>query len=90
MDDKKLRKLLEQLHAEIDRTKTVDAKGRKLLLSLSRDINELLTRADGAPLKPGPSMAPSLEDAIGHFEVTHPALTVALSDLLTALSNAGI
>jgi hypothetical protein len=31
-----------------------------------------------------------LEDTITHFEVTHPALTRVLSDMLTTLSNAGV
>lgn len=90
MDDKKLRKLLEQLHAEIEQTKKVDDKGRELLHHVNTDISELLTRTEGAPLKPKPTFRRGLEDAISHFEVTHPTLTAALSDLLNALSNAGI
>lgn len=90
MDDKKLRKLLEQLHTEIEQTKKVDDKGKALLLDLNKDINELLARTEGVPLKPKSTMTRSLEDAISHFEVTHPTLTAALSDLLNALSNAGI
>ncbi len=90
MDDKKLRKLLEQLHAEIERTRKVDDQGRELLLHINTDINELLARTEGVPLKPRSGLTRSLEDAVSHFEVTHPALTAALSDLLNALSNAGI
>ncbi len=90
MDDKRFRKLLEQLHAEIEQTKKVDDQGKELLRHISTDINELLARTEGASLKPRPTLTRSLEDAISHFEVTHPTLTAALSDLLTALSNAGI
>ena len=90
MDDKKLRKLLEQLHTEIEQTKKVDDKGRELLHHVSTDINELLTRTEGASIKLKPTLTHNLEDAISHFEVTHPTLTAALSDLLNALSNAGI
>lgn len=88
--DKELRKLLQQLHAEIEQTKKVDDKGRELLRHLGKDINELLERTEGRPLKPQPSFRRGLEEAVQHFEVTHPTLTAALSDLLTALSNAGI
>jgi hypothetical protein len=31
-----------------------------------------------------------MEDSIDHFEVTHPDLTAALSNLSAILSNAGI
>ncbi len=90
MSNKELRKLLVQLHSEIDHTKKVDDKGRELLRDLNQDIAELLSRSEGSSLKPRAAMTQSLEDAIGHFEVTHPTLTAALSDLLNALSNAGI
>lgn len=90
MDDKKLRKLLEQIHSEMERTDKVDAKGRALLRDLGKDIDELLARTEGAPLKPRPNFTQSLQAAIDHFEVSHPNLTTALSDLLTTLSNAGI
>jgi hypothetical protein len=36
------------------------------------------------------SMLERLQDAIDHFEVTHPDLTSALSHMMTILSNAGI
>ncbi len=90
MSDKELRKLLEQLHAEIERTKKVDDKGKELLRDLDGHIRELLARSDGASMKPTPAMTRGLENAIRHLEVTHPELTTALSRLMEALSNAGI
>lgn len=90
MADKKLLKLLEQLHAEIERTKQVDDKGKELLRDLDGHIRELLSRSGDAPIQPQPTLARGLEVSIKHFELTHPTLTMALSDLLTALNNAGI
>ncbi len=90
MDDKKLRKLLEQLHAEIEKTDKVDDKGRVILQDLNKDISELLARTDGSALQPKPTFTRGLEDSVKHFEISHPALTMAISDLLTALNNAGI
>jgi Domain of unknown function (DUF4404) len=90
MDDQDLRKLLKKLHNEIEQTKTVDEKGKKLLQELGKDIQQLLGRSEQASIRPEPSTTESLQTAIDHFEVTHPTLTTALSDLLTALSNAGI
>ncbi len=90
MDNQNIDKLLEQLHSEIERTERLDEKGRKLLRELSADIQELLERSEGGPGRPKSSFVQRLEDSIEHFEVTHPALTATLSELLTSLSNAGI
>ncbi len=90
MDGPELRDLLEQLHAEIERTRSVDDRGRELLRHLSSDITELLERTQGPPIRPQATLIKNLEKGIDHFEVSHPALTTLLSDLLTALNNAGI
>ena len=90
MDDQKLRKLLEQLHGELEHTQSVDDKGRALLRDLDADIRGLLNRSKGDALQVQPPMVGLLEDTIDHFEITHPTLTMALSELLTALNNAGI
>ena len=90
MDDQELRKLIEQLHAEIQNTHTVDKKGQKLLADLEADIRELLGRAGGKVVPVHPSTVQRLEESLSHFEVTHPSLTALLSRFLEALSNAGI
>lgn len=87
MKDSPLRHRLQKLHDEIQKTDKVDEAGQKLLRDIDAHIHELLARSD---VKPRPALTRGLEDAIRHFEVTHPALTTALSELLTALSNAGI
>ncbi len=90
MADDDLRQKLEQLHDEIEHIDRVDERGRVLLRDLDGHIRDLLARSEPEDAPPKPAMRRGLEDAIRHFEVTHPALTEALSDLLTALSNAGI
>jgi hypothetical protein len=90
MDDHELRKLLEQLHSEIEKTKSVDEQGRELLRRLDADIRGLLTRSESERIQPQPSVIQRLEDGIDHFEVTHPVLTTMLSRMLDILSNAGI
>jgi hypothetical protein len=87
---KNLKQQLEQLHDAIERADHVDEEGRRLLRDLETHIRELLDRSEVSPGQPETDIARGLEDAIRHFEVTHPGLTSALSDLLTALSNAGI
>ena len=87
MDDQELRKLLEQLQSQIGRAKSLDEKGRALLQRLDADIHELLERS-GAPTDE--NILRRFQDAIDHFEVTHPALTTMLSQMLNILNNAGI
>ncbi len=90
MDEDDLRQKLQQIHDEIEHVDHVDERGRALLRDVDGHIRELLARSELMESKPKPGMRRGLEDAIRYFEVTHPVLTEALSDLMTALSNAGI
>jgi hypothetical protein len=90
MDDKELRKLLNQLHDEINRTQTVDEKGSGLLRDLDDDIRALLDRSEENPMQLHPSFVQRLEGTLLHFEVSHPSLTTLISRLLDSLSSAGI
>jgi hypothetical protein len=91
MNDEELRQLLEELHRKIEETDSVDEKGRELLSHLSVDINNLLERTGQEEELRGeePELG-RLEESVRHFEVTHPSLTAALSQLLNILNNAGI
>ena len=91
MNDDELRQLLEELHQKIESTDSVDEKGRELLSHLSLDIHNLLERTGHEKPLHGPGREVSrLQESIEHFEVTHPNLTAALSQLLNILNNAGI
>ena len=90
MADEELRKKLEDVHDAIEKAGQVDAEGRAMLRDVDGHIQDLLARSGKPEPKPKPAMTRTLEDSIRHFEVTHPALTEALSDLLATLSNAGI
>ena len=90
MDNKELRKLLHQLHDEINDTQAADEKGNALLRDLEKDIRALLERSEEHPVQLHPSLVQRLESALSHFEVTHPGLTVRISELLDSLSNAGV
>jgi hypothetical protein len=91
MNDDELRELLEELHHKIETTNSLDEKGRELLSHLSVDIRNLLERTGHEQgLRGNPREIGRLEESIRHFEVTHPNLTAALSQLLNILNNAGI
>ena len=88
-DQSHLHQLLEQLHAELERTKSVDETGDELLRHLDADIRTLLQRS-GKKLEKDEPMMGRLQETIDHFEATHPKLATALSEMMNILSNAGI
>lgn len=90
MTDKNLRTLLEELHNELQRAERVDEKGLSLLRELDTDIRGLLQRSGEESLQTDDSVLGRFQSAMDHFEITHPNLTMAISEMLTALSNAGI
>ena len=90
MDDQEFRKLIEQLHSELQNAQTVDEKGKELLLHLDSDIRELLDRTGGYGVPIRPSTIRRLEEGLDHFEVTHPDLTILISKLLESFNNVGL
>jgi hypothetical protein len=89
MDNNELRKLIEQLHDEIQNTKSLDQKGQELLSHLDSDIREILERTEGKGV-PNPSTIQRLEKSLSRLEATHPDLAKLLFNILETLSNAGI
>lgn len=90
MSDEKLRKLLEQLHDELERTESVDEKGDDLLRHLNADIRQLLKRSEEGQDLSDESILERVQETVDHFEDTNPGLTMALSEIMRILSNAGI
>ena len=86
MIDKKLPELLQQLHDELERTEALDEKGREMLIHLDADIKKFIDPAE----EDDETIFERIQDAIDHFEVEHPVVTAALSQILNTLSNAGI
>jgi len=91
MDKEQLHKLLEQLHAELSQAQTVEGDDLELLKSLRRDVQAILARAEGeTSLQQYTSLGDDLRAAIRQFEISHPALTWAMGEVLEILSRAGV
>jgi hypothetical protein len=88
MSDKNLSELLEQLHTELTNTEAIDDRGRELLRALNADIQKILDQTEEG--ESDDSLLERLQESIDHFEVTHPDLTSALSNIMNVLNNAGI
>jgi hypothetical protein len=81
--------MLEQLHAELQRTETIDDRSRTLLRSVIGDIEDLLERKPARSMPPG-SIVERLREAVRAFEKTHPTLTEAAGGVADALARMGI
>jgi len=90
MDNEPLKKALEQLHAELEKTQAVDEDQSDLLQHLVKDVKDLLARSGEIDPEKDSSITARLTQAIGLFEITHPLLTEQIDKLLNILSSAGI
>jgi protoporphyrinogen oxidase len=86
MADQKLNELLEQLHTELEQTKSVNEEEREMLNHLNADIQKFIDPSQ----EDDETLFDRLQDAMDHFQVDHPAITAALSQILNSLNNAGI
>jgi len=89
MREQDLRQLLEQLHAEIQVTDTIDDRSRELLRGVLGDIEDLLERKQKQGTRPE-SIIERLRGAVKSFEKTHPTLTDAIGRVADALAGIGI
>ncbi len=87
MPKNKIRELLEQLRGELEQVSPQDQKGRDLLENITADINSFLQDPN---VEADESVLQRLQDTIDHFNIEHPTLTMALSEIMSILSNAGI
>jgi hypothetical protein len=90
MAENDLHDLLEKLHSQIEHTQTLGPEDLRKLRDLEADIRALLERAQNQKLEPQPPLLEQLEAGVSTFEVTHPTLAAALSEMMAILSNAGI
>jgi hypothetical protein len=86
MGQDNLRELLAQLHTRLGHAKSLDAESRRLLTTLSHDIERALGRAseETTPARN------SLESVAVKLESEHPALANVVREVIDALGKAGI
>lgn len=85
-----LRQRLEELHAELARTESVDASAREALQAVLGDIQALLARSEGEESQSPSSLSERLSEATRHFEESHPTLATTMGRVIDALNNMGI
>ena len=87
MERKRLHDTLRQLHRELQSTETTDPQTRELLIAVQDDIDRV-TGPDEHP--PSADFGDRIENLAARFEADHPALALALRQVMTALSSMGI
>jgi hypothetical protein len=85
-----LRKQLESLHSELNRSAPLDAEERALLVTLLGDITRLLSRSPPKDAVEAHGLTARLDELVVQFEAEHPALGTALRQLVDTLAKVGI
>jgi hypothetical protein len=85
MDRERLRRLLEELHAELAGTDPVNPEARMQLRRLQHEISEALGKET-----PPPSLRDRLEDGVAQFEASHPTVARRLAEAIDTLALYGL
>jgi Domain of unknown function (DUF4404) len=93
--EESLRELLTRVHERLSKAATVDQESRRLLATLTRDIERALGSQPPASSAPGKRRVPRdavsrLEALAAQFDAEHPALAQTLRQLVDFLGKAGI
>jgi chromosome segregation ATPase len=85
MNSERLRRILEQLHAELASTDTVDSELRKRLQELRSEVSEAMKREH-----PPASLRDRLEDGVAQFEASHPTVARRMAEVIDTLALYGL
>jgi hypothetical protein len=87
MDPERLHETLRQLHRELKETETADPETRRLLTAVQDDIERVTGPGESPPAE---EIGDRIENLAARFEADHPALALALRQVMTTLSSMGI
>ena len=85
--DEKFRQSLQQLHDELEQTKSVDPETRQLLEHLMKDIQAMLGDSSGKLPRRDDAMGRRLQESIERLEESHPNLVLTLGRVLDHLAQ---
>jgi hypothetical protein len=85
MSDQDLSALLAELHARLKQARSLDPESRKMLATVSRDIEQALVNDDASAVATEP-----VEALAVRFEADHPSLAGVLRQIMDTLGKAGI
>ncbi len=85
--DEKFRQSLQQLHDELEQTKSVDPETRQLLEHLMKDIQSTLKDSSGKLPRRNDPMGRRMAESIERLEESHPNLVMTLGRVLDHLAQ---
>ena len=85
--DEKFRQSLQQLHDELEQTKSVDPETRQLLEQLMKEIQATLKDSSGKLPQRNDPMGRRMAESIERLEESHPNLVMALGRVLDHLAQ---
>ncbi|HXS26479.1 MAG TPA: DUF4404 family protein [Steroidobacteraceae bacterium] len=94
--EESLRELLTRVHERLSQAATIDPESRRLLATLTQDIERALGTRPAAPgggaqdRRIGSESVSGLEALAARFDADHPALAQTLRQLVDFLGKAGI
>lgn len=90
MDQQQLRKTLEELHAELEKTQRVDDETAATLAELEEHIQVLLRRPDQELMSKHHGLTARLRAALADFGGMYPRLTLYIEKVLDGFNEMGI
>jgi ElaB/YqjD/DUF883 family membrane-anchored ribosome-binding protein len=90
MDKTRLYQTLEQLHADIESTQSVDEETRESLRHIVREIQELLDGTSQPSAHRSQTLNERLGEALLELEVSHPNLALTVERVVDAFNEVGI
>ncbi len=85
--DEKFRQSLEQLHAELEQTHSMDPDTRELLQHLMKDIQSALQDTGAASPHRYNALSQRLTDSLKRLEESHPNLVLTIGQVLDHLAQ---
>jgi hypothetical protein len=92
-NDQEIRRMLIQLHDELEHTQTLDESEQVMMRHLMNDIQEMLARTEhqkNPRYQPSSTFVDRLEESVETLEVSHPTLSSLIRKALDTLNVAGI
>ncbi len=92
-NDQDIRRMLTQLHDELERTQTLDENEQAMMRHLMNDIREMLARTEhqkNPSYQLNNTFMDQLEESVETLEVSHPTLSSLIRKALDTLNIAGI
>ncbi len=90
MTNQQLRQTLEELHAELEQTESVDEETASALADLDQHIQTLLKRPDQELVQKHHGLTASLRSALLNLQSTYPQLALYIERVLDAFNEMGI